>query len=78
MRNIALPLTPTRAALRRTAGQIWRFILALELALQVRKERHLLASLDERMLKDLGFNRGAACTEAHRSFWDVPVDRLRM
>ena len=77
MRNIALPLTRPWPGLSRTAGQIWRFVAAFELALQVRSERRLLASLDERTLKDIGFNRGAAGAEAGRSFWDLPVDRLR-
>jgi uncharacterized protein YjiS (DUF1127 family) len=82
MRNITLPLTQprmtqSRGGLGRTAGQIWHFIAALEFALQVRKERRLLADLDARTLKDLGFDRGAAGTEARRTFWDLPTDRLR-
>jgi uncharacterized protein YjiS (DUF1127 family) len=78
MRNITLPLPRPWVGRTRTAGQIRRFIASLELALQVRKERRLLAGLDEHTLKDLGFNRGAAYAEAGRSFWDVPIDRLRM
>jgi len=87
MRNFALPQarhqtwhqpqTQAWTGFSRTAGQFWRFIAALELAVQVRKERRLLAGLDERTLKDLGFDRGAAGTEARRTFWDLPVDRLR-
>jgi uncharacterized protein YjiS (DUF1127 family) len=77
MPNIALPLARPRPSLSRTAGQIWHLIVAFELALRVRRERRLLAGLDERTLKDIGFNRGDAYTEAGRSFWDVPVDRLR-
>ena len=56
MRNIALPLTRPGTSIGRTTGQIWNFIASLGLALQVRRERRLLASLDERTLKDLGFN----------------------
>lgn len=78
MRNFTLPLTRPWAGFNRTAGQIWRFIASLELALQVRSERRLLGTLDERTLKDLGFNRGDAYAEAGRAFWDVPADRLRM
>jgi uncharacterized protein YjiS (DUF1127 family) len=37
----------------------------------------LLAALDERTLKDIGFSPAEASTESARSFWDVPVDRLR-
>ena len=33
--------------------------------------------LDERTLKDIGFNRNDAYAESGRSFWDLPVDRLR-
>lgn len=78
MRNSALPLTRPWTGLSHAAGQIRRFISALELAIQVRSERRLLASLDEHALKDLGFNRGAAGAEADRSFWDLPIDRLRV
>jgi uncharacterized protein YjiS (DUF1127 family) len=51
--------------------------LAVELAMQVRKERRMLMRLDERTLQDVGFDKGQAYGEANRSFWDVPVDRLR-
>ena len=46
-------------------------------ALAVRAERRALMALDESALKDMGFNRGQAQHEYGRSFWDVPVDRLR-
>ncbi len=46
-------------------------------ALTVRAERRALMALDESALKDMGFNRGQAQCEANRTFWDVPVDRLR-
>jgi uncharacterized protein YjiS (DUF1127 family) len=54
---------------------IARFLRALELALQVRRERRMLLGMDDRMLKDLGLS-GIAHTEASRPFWDVPPDRL--
>ena len=47
------------------------------LALMVRAERRALMRLDEASLKDMGFNKGQAQWEAGRTFWDVPVDRLR-
>jgi uncharacterized protein YjiS (DUF1127 family) len=53
-----------------------RLFGAIELALQVRRERRVLLAMDDRMLKDLGLN-GIAYAEASRPFWDVPVDRLR-
>ncbi len=46
-------------------------------ALAVRAERRALMALDEQALKDMGFNKGQAQCEADRTFWDVPVDRLR-
>ena len=77
MRNIAQPLSRPGAGLSRMADQIWRFLVSLDLALQVRRERNLIAGLDERTLKDLGFNRAAACAEAGRAFWDLPANRAR-
>lgn len=50
----------------------------LALAMQVRRERHMLQSLDARTLKDLGFNRSDVHAEGERAFWDLPVDRIRM
>jgi uncharacterized protein YjiS (DUF1127 family) len=65
---------PERVSLAR---RIWNPAAALVLALKVRRERRLLLGLDDRALKDMGFDRGRAYSEAHRSFWDIPVDRLR-
>ena len=62
--------------LARTGKRIARLLGAIELALQVRRERRILLAMDDRMLKDLGLN-GTAYAEANRPFWDVPVDRLR-
>jgi uncharacterized protein YjiS (DUF1127 family) len=47
------------------------------IALMVRAERRALMRLDDASLKDMGFNKGQAQWEAGRTFWDVPVDRLR-
>jgi uncharacterized protein YjiS (DUF1127 family) len=57
--------------------RVWRLALAVGVALRVRRERRMLLRLDDRALKDMGFDRGRAHSEAQRSFWDVPVDRLR-
>ena len=43
----------------------------------VRNERRALMELSDAGLKDLGLNRSDVDGEAARSFWDVPVDRLR-
>ena len=71
----AISRPPGRLA--HTGARIARLIGAIELALQVRRERRLLLGMDDRMLKDLGLN-GIAYAEATRAFWDLPVDRLRL
>jgi uncharacterized protein YjiS (DUF1127 family) len=69
--------TPRRGGgIARTGARIAQLIGAIELALQVRRERRILLGMDARTLKDLGLN-GSAHAEASRPFWDVPVDRLR-
>ena len=45
--------------------------------MQVRKERRMLMRLDDRALQDIGFDKGRAYGEGSRTFWDLPVDRLR-
>jgi uncharacterized protein YjiS (DUF1127 family) len=62
--------------LARTGARLACLMGAIELALQVRRERRILLAMDDRMLKDLGLN-GIAYGEATRAFWDVPADRLR-
>jgi uncharacterized protein YjiS (DUF1127 family) len=78
MSSLSLTLSRPRFSLSRIAGCVWRLILALELAMQVRRERRMLLALDDRALKDVGFRHGDAQVEAQRSFWDLPVDRLRV
>jgi uncharacterized protein YjiS (DUF1127 family) len=63
------------SGIARTGRRIAQLLAALEVALQVRRERRLLMRMDERMLKDLGLN-GTAYREASRPFWDVPRERL--
>jgi uncharacterized protein YjiS (DUF1127 family) len=45
------------------------------LVASVQRERHTLGGLDERLLADIGVDRGRAATEAARPFWDVPPER---
>lgn len=47
----------------------------LKLALQVRRERQMLAALDDAQLTDIGLTRIEADVEASRDFLDVPYNR---
>ena len=76
MGSVARALPGCRPARVRIADGILRLIFALGLALDVRRERRMLLSMDDRALKDIGFNRSEAYAEAHRSLWDIPRDRL--
>jgi uncharacterized protein YjiS (DUF1127 family) len=75
------PISPTlgpsgqRGWLARNQAQVARVLAAIELAIEVRRERQMLRGLDARALKDLGLN-GRADAEASRPFWDLPRDRL--
>lgn len=55
--------------LRRAAGYV-------HAVLQVARERHALAGLDERMLKDIGMSRSLAEQEIARPLLDIPADRI--
>jgi uncharacterized protein YjiS (DUF1127 family) len=57
-------------------ARIGRLVDAIELAIEVRRERRMLLGLDDHTLKDLGLARGDAYAEATRACWDVPVDAL--
>ena len=39
--------------------------------IETRRARQLLATMDDRMLSDIGMNRAGARTEAGRPVWDV-------
>lgn len=70
------PACPRRGLASATRG-LFSVLGVIGLALQVRAERRRLLSLDEGALKDMGFNKGQAQGEGSRSFWDLPVDRIR-
>jgi len=77
MAHLAFPLSASGNATAGFAGRMSRAFLTLELAMQVRKERRSLQQLSDAGLKDIGLTRADVDAERHRSFWDVPVDRLR-
>jgi uncharacterized protein YjiS (DUF1127 family) len=77
MANLAFPLSTSARAAAACGDWMWRAILTLELALQVHKERRTLRQLGDAGLKDIGLTRADVAAEWNRSFWDVPVDRLR-
>ncbi|MGI9426236.1 MAG: DUF1127 domain-containing protein [Hyphomicrobiaceae bacterium] len=70
--------TVTRFPISQTSRRhIWTdAIVRLETMWQVYRERQALRSLDERMLKDLGLDRGQIEAETGRSFFDVPDQRV--
>jgi uncharacterized protein YjiS (DUF1127 family) len=55
-------------------ARIGRLVDAIELAIEVRRERRMLLGLDDYTLKDLGLARGDAYAEATRACWDVPAE----
>jgi uncharacterized protein YjiS (DUF1127 family) len=77
MAHLAFPLAAASGAAAQFGGWLSRALLSFELALQVRKERRALQHLGDAGLKDIGLSRADVAAEWHRSFWDVPVDRLR-
>ena len=64
-----LPVRTSRGTMR----QAW---LALTEMARTRQTRRQLAEMDDRMLADIGINRGEALTEASRASWDL-IDRRR-
>jgi uncharacterized protein YjiS (DUF1127 family) len=44
----------------------------LQRAYGVWRERHMLARLDSRQLRDIGVTESEAWSEARRPFWDLP------
>lgn len=77
MSNTACTPARPRRGLASATGGLFSVLGMIGLALQVRAERRRLLSLDEGALKDMGFNKGQAQGEGNRSFWDLPVDRIR-
>ena len=51
------------------AGTVVVGVEALVTRAEVRKSRRQLAELDDRLLRDIGLDRGAARHEADKGFW---------
>ncbi len=77
MSSIAYCPAPPSSRSIPAGARLRAFFRKLAVAITVRAERRALMSLDDAARKDMGFNRGQAHCEYGRSFWDVPVDRLR-
>jgi len=56
-------------ALALVAGSVAIGVEALVIRAEVRKSRRQLAELDDRLLRDIGLDRGAARHEADKGFW---------
>ena len=56
-------------ALALMAGSVVVGVEALITRAEVRKSRRQLAELDDRLLRDIGLDRGAARHEATKGFW---------
>jgi uncharacterized protein YjiS (DUF1127 family) len=75
MSNIALARSRPWHGLAQFGRRIPEYLVGLELALQVRRERRTLAGLSDGMLKDIGLTRADVDRETHRALWDLPADR---
>ena len=71
-------MTMTAIAPRHTAApKISTVLRTVSLALEARRQRKALKSLDASRLSDLGLSYQAAHREANRPVWDVPAHWLR-
>jgi uncharacterized protein YjiS (DUF1127 family) len=75
MTNIALARTRSRRGSVQFGRRISQLFLSIELALQVRRERRMLAGLSDGMLKDVGLTRADVHQETGRALWDMPAER---
>lgn len=71
----SVPTVPLPSAVT-LATAVRRALARVDAALVVARERRDLASLDDRLLRDIGLDRATARREAARDFLDVPPERL--
>ncbi len=62
--------------LGRTSMRLVEVVSHLQLLDDIRRERQVLATLDDRILRDLGIDRATARHESSRPWWDIPANRL--
>ena len=75
MSSLILARSGSRQGSAQFGRRISQVFLAIELALQVRRERRMLAGMSDGMLKDIGLTRADVHRETGRALWDVPADR---
>ncbi|MGB0696668.1 MAG: DUF1127 domain-containing protein [Rhodospirillaceae bacterium] len=70
--------TPSFAALRPFGleSTFDRLFGLAHFVMEIARQRRDLASLDDRMLADIGYSRSEADAEASRPFWDLPTGQL--
>jgi uncharacterized protein YjiS (DUF1127 family) len=69
--------TAARLATDCGSNALARLVRRLSVAFAVSRERRALMALGDDALKDIGLSRADAYHEGTRSFWDLPLDRLR-
>jgi uncharacterized protein YjiS (DUF1127 family) len=69
--------SPAQLVTDRGSHGVARLLRRLAVAFAVARERRALMALSDDALKDIGLSRADAYCEGTRSFWDLPVDRLR-
>lgn len=72
MSDTAFPPARPERGLAGFGQRLGRLVDAIELAVEMRRERRMLLALDDRALKDLGLAKGDAYAEATRACWDIP------
>ena len=63
----------TRFQPRLSLGGLTRFVMQIRRWTELAKQRHQLAQLDARALRDIGVMQPEAIDESKRPFWDDPL-----
>jgi uncharacterized protein YjiS (DUF1127 family) len=76
IKRVKRAVSALRSGPMRIARGLQQMIAVLDLVLEVRRERRMLLSMDDRALEDIGLSRSEAWAEARCALWDIPRDRL--